>query len=110
MTTIYFPSLNAQAQADVTRGGTASQVHDSRTPQLGAGALLDCNPLRRLCFRGHRMSATKGNAHASKPADERADSHLHIRVKRADKARWVKAADGRKLSAWVVESLNNAAK
>lgn len=30
-----------------------------------------------------------------KPADERADSFLHIRVRREDKARWVNQAQSR---------------
>ena len=44
----------------------------------------------------------------AKPADERADSHLQIRVTREQKAGWVKAAqrEGKKLSVWVVERLS----
>ena len=43
----------------------------------------------------------------TKPADERADSHMHIRVTREQKAGWVKQAqrEGKKLSVWVVERL-----
>jgi hypothetical protein len=42
-----------------------------------------------------------------KPADQRADSHLHIRVTAKQKAGWVKKAqkDGKKLSEWVVARL-----
>jgi hypothetical protein len=42
-----------------------------------------------------------------KPADQRADSHLHIRVTAKQKAGWVKQAqkDGKKLSEWVVARL-----
>ena len=45
-----------------------------------------------------------GNKHACK--DETADSFLHIRVKRSDKAKWVRASPG-KLSKWVIETLND---
>ena len=41
---------------------------------------------------------------------ENAESHLHIRVKRSDKAKWVRAAKGMKLSAWVVKLLNREVK
>jgi predicted HicB family RNase H-like nuclease len=42
-----------------------------------------------------------------KPADERADVYLHIRVRREDKARWVNQAqsEGKKLADWVRERL-----
>jgi len=56
------------------------------------------------------MPAPKNNTNAAKPAPERASSTLHIRCRRADKARWVRAAGGRKLSEWVVRVLNQAAK
>lgn len=44
----------------------------------------------------------------TKPASERADSQLQIRVRRADKAMWVKRAqrEGMTLSQWVVQRLN----
>lgn len=44
----------------------------------------------------------------TKPADERAESQLQIRVRREDKARWVKQAqrEGMKLSEWVIAKLN----
>lgn len=51
------------------------------------------------------MSAAKGNQTALKGAVA-ATSHLHIRVTPQDKAGWVRAAAGRKLAAWVVETLN----
>lgn len=55
-----------------------------------------------------KAGAPIGSANAKKEIS--ADSHLHIRVTSADKARWVKAAQGRGgLSAWVVENLNSAA-
>ena len=54
------------------------------------------------------MSALK-NQNAVKSPSGVADSHLHIRVTRPDKARWVRAASGRKLTEWVVEHLNTAA-
>jgi len=50
------------------------------------------------------------NQNAVKSPSGVADSHLHIRVTRPDKARWVRAAAGHKLSEWVVENLNTAAK
>lgn len=34
---------------------------------------------------------------------------LFLRCKREDKAQWVKAASGGKLSRWVIETLNEAA-
>ena len=55
------------------------------------------------------MSATAKNQNAVKSPFGAADSHLHIRVTRTDKARWVRAAAGHKLSEWVVENLNRAA-
>ena len=36
----------------------------------------------------------------------KATSHLHIRVNPEQKAAWVKAADGKKLSEWVIDALN----
>lgn|SRR3990167_1781781 len=47
-----------------------------------------------------------GNQNASK--DETLDSHLHIRVSSADKARWVKLAQSEcmKLQPWVIKKLN----
>lgn len=43
-----------------------------------------------------------------KPASERAESYLHIRVNTTDKTLWVKQAqrEGVKLSEWVVQRLN----
>lgn len=41
------------------------------------------------------MNDTPRRGQPPKPADERADSFLHIRVRREDKARWVKEAQGR---------------
>jgi hypothetical protein len=54
------------------------------------------------------MGAPEQNQNASKHSDEKAESFLHIRARRADKARWVKAAQraGKKLSDWVTEILN----
>jgi hypothetical protein len=54
------------------------------------------------------MGAPEDNKNAAKAADEKAASFLHIRARRADKARWVKAAQraGKKLSDWVTELLN----
>ena len=55
------------------------------------------------------MTALPKNQNAIKSPFGAADSHLHIRVTRTDKARWVRAASGRKLTEWVVENLNTAA-
>lgn len=49
-----------------------------------------------------------GNQNAAK--DEKADTQLYIRCTKADKAAWVKAAAPGKLSAWVVDALNEKAK
>jgi predicted HicB family RNase H-like nuclease len=50
-----------------------------------------------------------GNKNAEKPPDDRADSFIHARCKRSDKARWVKAAQkkGMKLTQWIVQILND---
>lgn len=40
--------------------------------------------------------------------DGKATSHLHIRVTPEQKSKWVKAASGQKLSAWVIDTLNKA--
>lgn len=47
----------------------------------------------------------KGNQNAVKD-EGKATSHLHIRVTPEQKAAWVKAAAGKKLSGWVIETLN----
>ena len=54
----------------------------------------------------------KSNQNALKAPERRADSHLHIRVKSADKALWeAQAANaGIPLSVWVVHFLNEASK
>jgi predicted HicB family RNase H-like nuclease len=54
------------------------------------------------------MGAPEDNKNAAKDSEERAESFLHIRARRADKARWVRAAQraGKKLSDWVTELLN----
>lgn len=49
----------------------------------------------------------KGNQNAVKD-DGKATSHLHIRVTPQQKAAWVHAAGGRKLSEWVIDTLNKA--
>ncbi|HET9374178.1 MAG TPA: hypothetical protein VFO40_04360 [Chthoniobacterales bacterium] len=55
------------------------------------------------------MGAPTDNKNAAKDPDEKAESFLHIRARRADKARWVRAAQraGKKLSDWVTELLNS---
>lgn len=56
------------------------------------------------------MAAPTNNKNAAKPAEMRAESDLHIRVQRADKAAWVKTAQmkGQNLSRWVIDTLNRA--
>lgn len=46
----------------------------------------------------------KGNQNAVK--DDGKTSHLHIRVTPQQKAAWVHAAGGKKLSEWVIDTLN----
>jgi len=55
------------------------------------------------------MSAPLQNTNAIKSGSGPADSHLHIRVPRSVKARWVRAAAGAKLSEWVIAALNKRA-
>jgi len=54
----------------------------------------------------------KGNQNALKAPKERADTHLHIRVKSSDKARWEASArsEGIPLAQWVIYFLNAANK
>lgn len=54
------------------------------------------------------MAAPQDNKNAAKDSEEKAESFLYIRARRADKNHWVKAAQkaGKKLSEWVVEVLN----
>ena len=51
------------------------------------------------------MKAQQGRPH--KPTGEASESHLHIRVRAEDKARWVHQAqaEGKKLAEWVKERL-----
>ncbi len=65
------------------------------------------------------MPAPENNRFAAKPAAERADSQLQVRVRVAAKANWVRAAQargqrlpdaGNKLAGWVIDALNAAAK
>jgi hypothetical protein len=46
----------------------------------------------------------------TKPAEERAESHIHIRTESRRKAGYVKAAQSRgmKLSAWALEAMDAA--
>jgi predicted HicB family RNase H-like nuclease len=55
------------------------------------------------------MGAPADNKNAAKEPEEKADSFLHIRAKRRDKSRWVRAAQraGKKLSDWVTDVLNS---
>jgi hypothetical protein len=67
------------------------------------------------------MPAPIANKNAQKPPGQAATSVLYIRVKRGDKAKWVRAANRRAqarpdltddrgaLSGWVVDQLNQAA-
>lgn len=54
--------------------------------------------------------APVGSANRKLPPGEAAEAHLHLRCRAEEKAAWVKAAQGKGgLSAWVVETLNEAA-
>lgn len=55
------------------------------------------------------MPAPKGNKHAAKDPEEKAESILTVRCKRSDKSSWAKAAYPGKLSQWVTDTLNKAA-
>lgn len=54
----------------------------------------------------------KGNQNAAKPPQERADSHLHLRVRSRDKALWEACArrEGVPLTQWVLYFLNEASR
>ena len=58
------------------------------------------------------MKNTKRPPNALKAPERRADTHLHIRVKSADKARWeaCAASQGVSLSQWVIYFLNEGEK
>jgi len=53
-----------------------------------------------------------GNKNAVKPDDQKAESYIHARCTSSDKARWVKAAQSKKmkLTEWIVSVLNEATK
>lgn len=54
-----------------------------------------------------KVGAPIGNK--NRALEVKAESNIHIRCLTADKARWVKAAQGRGgFSAWVIETLNAA--
>lgn len=55
------------------------------------------------------MSAPQGNKNAAKPARERAGEIVQLRVKKADKERWKRAAANAQLtlSEWIVSRCNN---
>ena len=55
------------------------------------------------------MGAPSDNKNAAKDSEEKAESFLHIRAKRKDKSRWVRAAQraGKNLSDWVTDVLNS---
>jgi hypothetical protein len=55
-----------------------------------------------------KPGAPKNNQNAAK--DDGATSHLHMRCTPAEKAAWVHASGGEKLTDWVRNVLNNAAK
>ena len=54
----------------------------------------------------------EGNKNARKDDADRADAHLHIRVKHADRAGWMERAkaEGLSLSRWVIQKLNRRGK
>ena len=51
-------------------------------------------------------------SNAAKPPDQKAESFIHARCKRSDKAAWVKAAQakGMNLTDWIISVLNDAVK
>lgn len=58
----------------------------------------------------HGLTGKPSNA--TKPDDQKAESHIHARCKTSDKAMWVIAAKskGMKLTDWIISSLNDALK
>lgn len=58
----------------------------------------------------HGLTGKPSNA--TKPDDQKAESHIHARCKSSDKAMWVKAAQskGMKLTDWIISVLNEAIK
>lgn len=56
------------------------------------------------------MPFQKGNQLAARDPAKKANSFLHLRCTRAEKADWVRAAQPGKLTAWVIDVLNDAAK
>jgi hypothetical protein len=59
---------------------------------------------------GRSVSAPKQNQNAKKDEADKASSFLHIRATREDKARWVHAANAKRLdiTTWVTDVLNRA--
>ncbi|MDD2885302.1 MAG: hypothetical protein PHT48_09690 [Dechloromonas sp.] len=56
------------------------------------------------------MEAPKNNQFAKKSEHEKTDTQVGIRCRSEDKARWLKKAEaeGRTLSEWIVNKLNQA--
>ncbi|MDR1304086.1 MAG: hypothetical protein LBK76_02570 [Verrucomicrobiales bacterium] len=54
--------------------------------------------------------APKGNKFNARPADQRHDAIVVLRVQRSEKAAWVKTAQGKgqKLAEWMRDILNKA--
>ncbi len=61
-----------------------------------------------LNFGDNKMSAPQKNQNAVKEEADKASSFLHVRAVPRDKSSWVRAAnrDGKKLAAWVTDTLN----
>jgi len=57
----------------------------------------------------NRSELMRGNQHAAKTPEDKAESHIHARCKQSDKAAWVKAAQASnmKLTEWIIYTLNN---
>jgi hypothetical protein len=56
------------------------------------------------------MGGTENNQNAAKPPGEHLVANLIIRCHPEEKTQWVRASAGRKLSAWIRQNLNAAAR
>lgn len=95
----------ATALGTITRDGCDTgalvQLRNGRYVQVNAGAIRNLD--------GRAVAAAMGKlGQPPKPPGEGAESHLHIRVRTADKSGWVKQAqqEGVTLAQWVIARLN----
>ena len=92
-----------------------SMTHGNKRGFLGlGGAMGDIFVFEEARFKMEELMkhGNKSNQNALKAPESRADSHLHIRVNSANKARWEAQAkaQGVPLSVWVVYHLNEGVK